>query len=368
MLLLTVLSASLAQEAEGAAIDQKRKHLSNQLYEKDLQEGCLSGNCLEETGRYYYSVQDAMYHGNFRGGLPHGQGVCEYGNGEKYTGEWYKGYFHGKGLLTLNDGTAVSGIWQDGKLIKTIHREQFSDLNADNEAASAEIFAIVVGISNYPHLPALKYADDDAYKMYAHLRSPEGGAVPEGNFELLIDDRATKTNIEQALTKVAKRAGRADRIVLFFSGHGLQDAFLPYNSNGFEQILTHQWIQGVLSESDCAKKLIFADACLSRQGLQNARRWEAPSSFLQAGGKGTVVLLSSRMSETSLESDGLRQGVFSYFLFRGLSGAADLDMDQQVTIGELYRFVSRHVVEYTSGLQHPMLGGDLKVPLVVAEK
>ncbi|HKK87502.1 MAG TPA: caspase family protein, partial [Saprospiraceae bacterium] len=260
------------------------------------------------------------------------------------------------------------GIWQDGKLIKTVHRAQLSDPNPGHEIASAEIFAIVVGISNYPHLPALKYADDDAYKMYAHLRSPEGGAIPENNFELLIDDRATKANIEQALTKVAKRAGRADRIVLFFSGHGLQDAFLPYNSNGFEQILTHQWIQGVLSESDCAKKLIFADACLSRQGLQDAKRWEAPSSLLQAGGKGTVVLLSSRMSETSLESDGLRQGVFSYFLFRGLSGAADLDLDQKVTIGELYRFVSRHVVEYTSGLQHPMLGGDLKVPLVVAEK
>ncbi|HKK87539.1 MAG TPA: hypothetical protein VJ917_01735, partial [Saprospiraceae bacterium] len=110
MLILIGLSSVLAQDSEGTAIDLNRTHLRDELYEKDLQEGCLSGNCHEETGRYYFSDQDAMYHGNFRGGLPHGQGICEFGNGEKYTGEWHKGYFHGKGLLTLNDGTAVSGI------------------------------------------------------------------------------------------------------------------------------------------------------------------------------------------------------------------------------------------------------------------
>jgi hypothetical protein len=351
-------------------LDSQRKYLSPVPEESVLKEGCLSGNCSEEIGRYYFSTQEAIYQGTFRGGLPHGRGVCRYANGEKYVGEWRRGYFNGKGVLILKDGTSIRGIWLDGRLVKTLHGGQFKakDTTGDSLSADGEVYAVVIGISNYPELPALKYADDDAYRMYAHLRSPEGGAVPEEHFELLIDDRANKSNIESALKSVARKAGPSDRIVIFYSGHGLQDAFLPYDSDGFRQILTHNYIQKTLSESDCRSKIIFADACLSRQGIRDDDRWKAPSSLLEIGDGGTIVLLSSRMSETSLESDGLRQGVFSYFLFRGMSGAADVDMDQQITIGELYRFVSRHVVEYTSGMQHPMLGGYIKDALVIAQK
>lgn len=370
LLCLLAICTMSVDRAGGQNLEAERASLSRLINEEKLKEGCLSGDCREETGRYYFSVQDALYQGDFRGGLPHGFGICQYGNGEKYIGKWHGGYFYGKGVLTTKDGTVVSGIWQDGRLVKTVSQTQlYSDASpGEKRGKIGEVYAIVVGISSYPDLPGLKYADDDAYRMFAHLRSPEGGAVPEDHFELLIDDRATKSNIEHALRKMSKKAGPSDRIVLFFSGHGHQDAFLPYDSDGFQKILSHAWIQSIFSESDSENKLIFADACLSRQGLQHAERLKAPSSLLSTSGKGTVVLLSSRMSETSLESDGLRQGVFSYFLFRGLSGAADLDRDQGVTIGELYRYVSRHVVEYTSGLQHPILAGDLKDPLVISKK
>lgn len=363
-----VFSVSTVQSQEDTS-NNSRQSLSH--FSKDsLEEGCLSGDCLEEIGRYYFSTQDALYEGEFKGGLPQGRGSCTFGNGEHYTGEWFGGYFHGRGVLTLEDGTAVSGIWQDGRLVKTISSaELFQDPNTGNfNYSGGRTFAVLIGISTYPNLPELKYADDDAYKMYAHLRSPEGGAVPEDNFELLIDDQATQSKIAHALKKTAKRAGPLDRIVLFYSGHGLQDAFLPYDSDGFDRLLTHVEIRRILAESQCKSKLVFADACLSRQGFTDHERWHKPSSLLKVNERGTVVLFSSRMSETSLESDGLRQGVFSYFLFRGLTGAADLDMDQKVTIGELYRFVSRHVAEYTSGVQHPVLGGDLKDAAVIAQK
>jgi len=49
---------------------------------------------------------------------------------------------------------------------------------------------------------------------------------------------------------------------------------------------------------------------------------------------GTALFLSSKSEEeeTSLESSGLRQGVFSHFLIRGLKGEADADNDRLVTI------------------------------------
>ncbi|MFN8331408.1 MAG: hypothetical protein U0T81_09360 [Saprospiraceae bacterium] len=30
---------------------------------------------------------------------------------------------------------------------------------------------IIVGVSRYDHMPSLKYSDDDAYKIYAFLKS-----------------------------------------------------------------------------------------------------------------------------------------------------------------------------------------------------
>ena len=38
-----------------------------------------------------------------------------------------------------------------------------------------KIYALLVGVSRYDKFEALKYTDDDAYRMYAFLKSPEGG-------------------------------------------------------------------------------------------------------------------------------------------------------------------------------------------------
>ncbi len=68
--------------------------------------------------------------------------------------------------------------------------------------------------------------------------------------------------------------------------------------------------------------------------------------------------MSSKSNETSLESSGLRQGVFSHFLIRGLKGEADRDGDRVVTMRELYQYVRERTSEYTGGLQSPLLQGD----------
>ena len=72
---------------------------------------------------------------------------------------------------------------------------------------------------------------------------------------------------------------------------------------------------------------------------------------------GTAFLLSSKKEEFSLESKGLRQGVFSHFLIEGLKGDADIDHDKVVTVSELYRYVHGHVREYTKMAQTPFLAG-----------
>jgi uncharacterized caspase-like protein len=80
---------------------------------------------------------------------------------------------------------------------------------------------------------------------------------------------------------------------------------------------------------------------------------------LSASGGGTAFLLSSKSEEYSLESQGLRQGVFSHYLIEGLKGEADRDRDKLVTLDELYSYVYKHVREYSGNLQTPVLAGDI---------
>ena len=47
-------------------------------------------------------------------------------------------------------------------------------------------------MASYKHMPALQYTDDDAYRMYAFLKSPEGGALKDEQIKILVDDAATK--------------------------------------------------------------------------------------------------------------------------------------------------------------------------------
>jgi uncharacterized caspase-like protein len=80
---------------------------------------------------------------------------------------------------------------------------------------------------------------------------------------------------------------------------------------------------------------------------------------LLASGGGTAFLLSSKSEEFSLESKGLRQGIFSHYLIEGLKGKADEDGDKLVTLDELYIYVYGNVRKYTGNLQTPVLAGDM---------
>jgi uncharacterized caspase-like protein len=70
------------------------------------------------------------------------------------------------------------------------------------------------------------------------------------------------------------------------------------------------------------------------------------------------MLLSSMSDEYSLETSGIRQGVFSHFLIRGLKGEADANKDHIVSVTELFDFVESNVTDYTQYKQNPVISGN----------
>ncbi|MCB0598157.1 MAG: caspase family protein [Lewinellaceae bacterium] len=338
------------------------------------EKGCIYGNCQDGHGTYIFKDGN-KYIGFFRNGLPHGRGTVFYTNGERYEGEMGNAQFNGYGTLFMKDGSAVSGHWKDGayagaeKPLKS-SAPSYPTVQQQEEAPQLEVWAVVIGISSYNHMPVLRYTDDDAYQMYAFLKSPEGGALDDEHIRILVDEEATLQNIKSTMTSLFGQAGPNDLIMLYFSGHGLRGSFLPYDFDGYHNKLYHEDLNAIMKRSPAKFKLCIADACHSgsllamRGGTQPQLLANYYNSLAKAN-PGTALIMSSKSDETSLESSGLRQGVFSHFLIRGLKGEADANNDKRISVQELYEFVNLNVRTYTSNMQSPLIQGDYDPDMTV---
>jgi hypothetical protein len=341
--------------------------------------GCLEGDCDNGDGVFVYKEGSARYSGQFKNQTPDGFGTCIYSNGDSYTGEWLEGAFGGRGILRLRDQTTVEGFWRSGEYMGkdapadyTVSTAPATPVHPMAGLPKSKIWAVVVGVAAYDHMPALRYTDDDAYRFYAFLKSPEGGALPDNQVRILIDEEATHENILSTLTDVFNMAGADDLVLFYFSGHGLNGSFLPIDFDGFNNKLAHEELAAIFNQCRAKFKLCIADACHSGSLLAMRSVEEEPIlvQYYQKLSKsvaGTAILLSSKAEETSLESSGLRQGVFSHFLIRGLKGEADTNNDKVVSVGELYTYINANVRMYTGNRQSPVIKGiyDEMMPVAV---
>jgi hypothetical protein len=323
---------------------------------------CNTQNCDSGKGKFRYQ-DGSQYYGDFSQGIPDGIGSVYYFSGDRYEGGWNRHAPHGKGVMYYANGKVVGAIWEHGVPVRqlfTSQQEALASVRVDR-SDEVKIWAVVVGAARYTHMPVLRYTDDDAYQLYAFLKSPEGGALPDHQVQLLIDEDATHQGILNAMRSVFLRADDNDMILFYFSGHGLQGAFLPVDYDGFANRLEHEEIRDILRQSRAKHKLVLADAC--HAGSLLAAR--APIHIalqeyydaLDASTGGTALLLSSKGEEYSLEDRGLRSGIFSHFLIRGLKGEANTNSDNLITVRELFNFVHQRVRQYTGNVQTPTLTG-----------
>ncbi|MEL6720895.1 MAG: caspase family protein, partial [Bacteroidota bacterium] len=289
------------------------------------------------------------------------------------------------GVFVAADGTITDDIWVEGRSTSeyyTYNRTQDGN-NSNTESNFApeivtttkndvKIWAVVVGVGSYEHMPSLRFTDDDAYQLYAFLKSPEGGALPDNQVRVLIDENATYRNIIHSIRRVLHQADDNDVALFYFSGHGLESSFLPVNYDGTKNELLHDEVKNLIDQSRAKHKIVIADAChsggyLAYRSSNVDRSLEHYYKAFEQSKGGTALLLSSKEKEYSLEDGGLRSGVFSYFIIRGLKGEADKNGDRIINVQELFNFTRVNVRKYTASMQTPVLMGnfDTKMPLAV---
>jgi uncharacterized caspase-like protein len=180
---------------------------------------------------------------------------------------------------------------------------------------------------------------------------------------------ATLERIKSSLRQISEQANSNDIILFYFSGHGINGAFLPSDYDGNTQILKHKEVLEIMENSPAKSKIIIADACyagsFTNKGAKGDYNLDAFYNAFENTKGGTLLLLSSKEQETSSESKILRQGVFSYYLIKGLSGSANRNNDQIITVEELFEYVFANVVSFTHRNQNPIIMGnyDKDMPL-----
>jgi tetratricopeptide (TPR) repeat protein len=245
-------------------------------------------------------------------------------------------------------------------------REPSPELKTRKPIAIPHSYALVVGISHYENLPEksqLRYSERDADLIYSILISPEGGNFRAEHVHKLVGSRATlanlKNELENWLPSVAKDD---DRVLIYFAGHGFifdGRAYLaPYDFQMKNAATTGYPMdrlgQVVGSKIKGKWKVLITDSCHSG-AITPETSPELLNHSLLSLNKSLFSLTASRDRELSFESPdfGGGHGVFTYYVAKGMEGAADENGDGIVTADELGDYVRRNVREATNARQNP---------------
>jgi len=242
------------------------------------------------------------------------------------------------------------------------------------QAVQTRHFAVVVG-NNVPavELPALRYADDDAARLYeflvaaghtvrlltvldAETQSWMPGVVassqPPTRARLLQALTALRTEMETAHT-----AGATVEFTFAFAGHGTGSA-----DGGAIHLLDgsftrEELMQFVVKDNPADFIHIIIDACdsyfmvASRGGenypddrVDSGATAELVRSYLEGDGPAQDArvgfLVSTNQAAQSHEYNGFRAGVFSHVVHSALAGAADANRDGRVEYTEVLAYAA----------------------------
>jgi len=177
-----------------------------------------------------------------------------------------------------------------------------------------------------------------------------------GKVVLLLNQDASRANIAKAFDEVFSKSTEDDFVLFYFSGHGDQGFFCPADMPTAK--LYHSDVKSWFKGAKAKFRLCIADACFSGSiGRPVPSVPVSPSVTSDLQDARIAVVMSSKPNQLSQEYAPFKQGVFSYYLIKGLQGSADLNHDSYVTAAEAFLFTKMMVAKKTLGKQVPFVHG-----------
>ena len=244
----------------------------------------------------------------------------------------------------LQEVVAASKAQKEPSKSSSVH----SDIDKADFAESQRVMgendlAIIIGIEGYQSLPKSDYSYDDARLVKEYAKAL---GFRERNIELLIDEKATKTNIEKSLEAWLKNKVKPQsRVFVYYSGHGAPDpstgeAYLvPYDGDPSYLSITGYSLKrlySTLGKLSAREVTVVLDACFSGAGgrsviAKGARPLVMMTESLSLSSN-MAVLSATQGSQISTSSPNTGHGIFTYYFLKALK-------EGNKNLGEIYGYL-----------------------------
>jgi len=229
-------------------------------------------------------------------------------------------------------------------------------------------YAIIFGVSNYPGLTPLRYADKDAALFRDFLETPAGGNTKPENIFFRTNDsaKAAEFNVKGYKWVQNQKLTKNDRLFIYFSGHGgalNEDNYflLPYDctpNNDPDNYIGTGNINMDYIKTRFIKPLtkigveviLIVDACRSIDVPGFVQSEQNFTNSVAEMDEGEIIMLSTGAGQVAVESPkiGSGHGLFTWHLIAGLSGEADKEGDAaentgRISLAELTSYVKSRV-------------------------
>jgi uncharacterized caspase-like protein len=225
-------------------------------------------------------------------------------------------------------------------------------------------WAVLIAVSNYSEsnngYRSLPYALNDAEAVKEFLIGYLG--FSKEKILTLYDNKAEKRQIEELLgDTLPKQLSKADRLLIYFSGHGDQEEgkgserigyLIPFD--GRKDALYSTCIPmdqlRTLSRKIKAKQVLFIlDSCFSgiagtvfkKGGIPKETRKQV-ETFIAS--EGIQIMTAGSAGETvTMGENWNNHSVYTYYLLEGLKGKADYNKDEVISVRELQTYLDSTV-------------------------
>lgn len=229
--------------------------------------------------------------------------------------------------------------------------------------------ALVIGVGQ-----DLPNTVNDAKGLAAILTDPSRCAYPPEQVTLLVNEKADRLQVLEALDKLAKTTNSESTVVIYFSGHGYQVAsptgefyyLMPYGysiNKLYQTAISGQEFAEKLRAITSQKLLILLDCCHAGgvgeakvPGLEIAASPLPPEAIkLLQEGRGKALIASCQEDQLSYIYKHKQYSEFTLALMEAFCGSGVAKKDGSVRVADLALHTRQVIPTRTQDRQHPVL-------------
>jgi predicted secreted protein len=220
--------------------------------------------------------------------------------------------------------------------------------------------ALIIGLDGYENIARAPWAESDASVFFDYAQQSLG--IPADRIALITGDKSDRSGIYDSLDMwLPTMVEEGDsNVYVYFAGHGLATAdgeqayLIPYDGN-LENLrrtaIPRKEVISVLKDLKAKSVTLFMDTCYSGTPKGGKGTLVADSRGLRIVKKDNfsslpknfTIFSAASNQQTASSHPNLENGLFSYWMMRGLGGEADNNNDRKITNGELHKFINKNV-------------------------